>query len=182
MTGTQVNRMQEHYSVDKLDRFFQTMFVIVSVFNVGLILSTAVRMGETSPAANSGAITQGMIPIMTLVIVWWAAEFYDKLSLKIVGWFILFILVFYSIMFLFIMLGVDRYLGFDVMYLVYLYILTPLPSAVVAWKVKTRYCSVLNRPLTNHEKWTSALLILLFAGYWFVVPWDPTVFGLPWWL
>ncbi len=145
-------------------------------------MSTSVRLGETSLAANSAAITQQMIPIMLLVIVWWAAGFYDKLGLKILGWFILFILVFYSSVFLLIMLGVDRYFGFNVMYLVYLYVVLPLPSSAVAWKIKNRYCSLLNRRLTGREKLVGVSLIILFAAYWFIVPWDLTSIGIPWWL
>jgi hypothetical protein len=154
------------------------MFVILSVFNV-LILSAGLNLGEASPAANWGAITLQMIPIMVLVVVWWSAGFYDELALKIVGWFILFVLVFYSFAFLTIMLGVDRYLGFGEMYLVFSFVALPVPSSVVVWKIRDRYCSLLNRSLTKRERLVTVTLIILFAGYWILVPWDLTSFGIP---
>lgn len=166
---------------DRLDRSFTTMFIIISVFNVGVILSTVVRMGESSQAANSMAITQGMIPILLLVIIWWAAEFYDRLSLRLVGWFVLFTLVFYVGVFLLIMLGADRYIGFNVIYLVFGYILAPLPASAVTFAIKKQYCSALNRSLTKRERTTTMLLIVLFMIYWLFVPWDLKPLGISWW-
>lgn len=166
---------------DRLDRSFTTMFIIISVFNVGLILSTAVKMGESSQAANSMAIFQVMIPILLLVIIWWAAEFYDRLSLRLVGWFVLFTLVLYAGVFLLIMLGADRYIGFDVIYMVLGYILTPLPASAVTFAIKKQYCSALNRSLTKRERTTTMLLIVLFTIYWIFVPWDLKPLGISWW-
>jgi hypothetical protein len=148
------------------------MFIIVSVFNLGVILPGELAKSETDPAANSLALLAIMVPTVALVIVWWIGEFYDSLVFRFTGWLVLFTLVFFALIFLCIFLGIDRMLGFDVMYLVLSYVFTPLPALLVLVKIKERYCSLLNRELTKREKVIVTILCAAFLAYWFVVPWD----------
>lgn len=148
------------------------MFVIISVFNVGVILTTALKLGETNVLQRSLAIYQVMIPVVALVIVWWFAQFYEVLWLKLIGWLVLFTLVFYSMIFIMIMAGVDIYLGFNVVYLVYGYFVAPIPALFVLIWIIRRYCSCLNRRLTQREKMCTVVSIVFFLLYWLIVPFN----------
>jgi len=148
------------------------MFIIVSTFNIGIILATQLVRGEISVAARSAALTQVMIPIIALVLTWWIGEFYDLVPFKFLGWYGLFTLVFYAVVFLLIMIGVDRYLGFSTMYLVFGYVLCPFPAVLVVRKIMKRYCLLLNRRLSRRERVQTWGLVLIFMTYWLIVPWD----------
>lgn len=159
-------------SIDKLNESFNTIFIIISVFNIGIILSNQLLRVEKSPAAISASLFQLMVPIMFLIIIWWIAEFYDIIELRLLGWLILFTLVFYAIVFVMIMMGIDRRIGFNEIYLAIGYVLTPIPALFVWYNIKKRYCMLLKRNLTKKEKIITIILLVLFIMYWLIVPWD----------
>lgn len=163
--------------VERLDRSFTTMFVIVSVINIGLILPGEVARGETNPAANSFALLAILLPTVVLVIIWWIGEFYNELAFRLGGWLILFTMVFSAFVFLSIYLGVDQMLGFNVMYLVLGYVITPIPSLLVLFKITRKYCTLLNRRLTRRELIILIVLCVSFVAYWLVAPWDLSRFS-----
>ena len=113
-----------------------------------------------------------MIPVMSLVFCWWIGQFFDQLSLKIVGWLILFTLVFQALFFVLTLAGADRYVGFNLFWLVFGEILAPVFALVVVQPIIGRYKRVLNRGLTKREWLLLVFLSLVFIIYYVVYPWD----------
>jgi len=157
------------------------MFIIVSVFDAGMILPTVSTL--TRGPVLSGIVAQIMIPIIALVFVWWASQFYGVFVLKILGRYILFTLVFFSLVYVSVLLAsvLPYPWVFDYTTLEQLYGGTPLLSAIVIWRIWKKYCSLLASRPTVRQRRTLCLLIVLFATYW-VVGWFLTVMMWGGWL
>lgn len=156
-----------------LDDSFNTMLLVISIFIAGVTLPAELARGETVAVARAAALTQQVTPIVVLIFSWWLGQFYTKIYLKFLGWYVLLILVSYTMGFLSIMAGIDLVLGFSPIILVLVFqvfgvviVLYPLR------KIMRRYRMTLDRSFSKRDIWLTRIFCFGFMVYWLVVPWD----------
>jgi hypothetical protein len=137
---------------------------------VGLFAAGEFAKGTSQ--SSSTALYVILIPVIALVFCWWVGQFFDQLSLKIVGWLILFTLVFQALFLVSILAGADRYAGFNVFWLLLGEILAPFPALIMVAAIIARYKRALNRGLTKREWVLLIFLSLVFITYYIAYPWD----------
>lgn len=72
----------------KLDRTFNILFIIVSLAIAPMVNITVFQESPKEPAKLFSLYF--LIPMLLLVLLWWCATFFDKISLRIVCWYALF--------------------------------------------------------------------------------------------
>lgn len=143
-----------------LDDSFNIMYVVITLISGFLFIYEG--------RAENGLIFifyfgLNLIPIIILGLIWWIAIFLNKFWLKLFSWFMVFALLFQSILLVFASLFPS--MRFD------LFILTPLLASPFAYMIYKRY-SFVGEKLTADQKLYTFLGCLIYTItqiFWFTI-------------
>ena len=79
----------------KLDRTFNILFIVITLVIAPAVSINIFKEEEPNPGSRF-LILYFLVPTISLILLWWWATFFDKLSLRIVCWYGLFYLVIHA--------------------------------------------------------------------------------------